>query len=434
MTLSNVQIEQSKLDNLAMKVFAVSGEAPKHTVDEMVQILDYVAHHQVTPSGTLSISQNGQYDVTEYATADVNVGESNFIITLNYQQGDGYLPDKTFAEVMAARNDGKKIAVRVSDEDFADGLIADGKFNSVGDTFVYYVGIPTSIGGVTGFNVEIYVFNSGGVVLDDIYTYIYPTGTKTINASGNTDVTNYATANIPAGSATAPASISGTSATVSTGTNTLTLSKTVSVTPSVSAGYVSSGTAGNSAVSLTASVTTQAAQTIHPSSSDQTIASGRYLTGTQTIKAVTTTNLTAANIKSGVVVEVGDSTDSDCVTKITGTYSGGGSAKNIQVNSGSNSVRTNGYTSTGHSLTVAKTGTYKVSWTAWRSSSQGTMGTNLYRNSTAGTNQQTWTNTYGQHIVLNNQSYTAGDVLTLYATAGSTSRYCWVAGLTIEEQ
>lgn len=181
-------------------------------------------------------------------------------------------------------------------------------------------------------------------------------------------------------------------------------------------------------------MTTQAAQTIHPSTSDQTIASGRYLTGTQTIKAVTTTNLTAANIKSGVVVEVGDSTDSDCVTKITGTYSGGGSTKNIQVNSGSNSVRTNGYTSTGHSLTVAKTGTYKVSWTAWRSSSQGTMGTNLYRNSTAGTNQQTWTNTYGQHIVLENQSYTADDVLTLYATAGSTSRYCWVAGLTIEEQ
>ena len=49
----------------------------------------------------------------------------------------------------------------------------------------------------------------------------------------------------PNGSATAPSSISGTSATVSTGTNTLTLTKTVSVTPSVTAGYVSSGTAGN---------------------------------------------------------------------------------------------------------------------------------------------------------------------------------------------
>lgn len=126
------------------------------------------------------------------------------------------------------------------------------------------------------------------------------------------------------GSATAPSSISGTSATVSTGTNTLTLTKSVSVTPTVTAGYVSSGTAGNSSVSLTASVTTQAAQTIHPSTSNQTISSGRYLTGTQTFNAVTLSNLTAENIKSGVVVKVGDASDDDCVTSVTGTYSGGG--------------------------------------------------------------------------------------------------------------
>lgn len=243
-----------------------------------------------------------------------------------------------------------------------------------------------------------------------------------------------ASKSVASGSATGPSSLSATSATVTTGTNTLTLTKTgVTTTPTVTAGYVGSATASTATVALTASVTTQAAQTIHPSSSDQTIASGRYLTGTQTIKAVTTTNLTADNIKNGVTVQIGDSTDSDCVTSITGTYSGG-SSKNIQVNSGSASIHYNGYTSTGISLEVAKTGTYKVSWTAWRSSSTGTMGTNLHRNSTTGTNQQTWTNTYGQHIVLENQSYTAGDVLTLYATSGNTSRYCWVAGLTIEEQ
>ena len=88
----------------------------------------------------------------------------------------------------------------------------------------------------------------------------------------------------PNGTVTAPSSISGTSATVSTGTNTITLTKTVSVTPNVStAGYISSGTAGNSSVSLTASVTTKAAATITPTTTNQTIASGTYLTGTQTI-------------------------------------------------------------------------------------------------------------------------------------------------------
>lgn len=138
-----------------------------------------------------------------------------------------------------------------------------------------------------------------------------------------------ASKSVASGSATAPATISGTSATVSTGTNTLTLTKTVSVTPSVTAGYVSSGTAGNSSVSLTASVTTQGAQTIYPSTTDQTISSGRYLTGTQTIKAVTTSNLTADNIKSGVTVTVGDSSDADRVLSVTGTYSGGGGSVSV---------------------------------------------------------------------------------------------------------
>lgn len=130
---------------------------------------------------------------------------------------------------------------------------------------------------------------------------------------------NAATKSVASGSATAPVSISGTSASVSTGTNTLTLTKTVSVTPSVSAGYVSSGTAGNSSVSLTASVTTQGAQTIHPSTTDQTIASGRYLTGTQTIKAVTVSGLNANSILSGTTVKIGDSTDDDCVASVSGS-------------------------------------------------------------------------------------------------------------------
>jgi hypothetical protein len=82
--------------------------------------------------------------------------------------------------------------------------------------------------------------------------------------------------------------------------NTLTLSKTVSITPVVSAGYVSAGTAANASVSLTASVTTKAAATITPSTSNQEIAAGTYLTGKQTISG--DANLVASNIKSGVSI------------------------------------------------------------------------------------------------------------------------------------
>lgn len=99
------------------------------------------------------------------------------------------------------------------------------------------------------------------------------------------------------GSAKPAASISGTSATVSTGTNTLTLTKSVTNTPQVTVGYISSGTAGSSSVSLTASVTTKAAATITPGTSNQTISSGTYLTGTQTISG--DANLVGSNIISG---------------------------------------------------------------------------------------------------------------------------------------
>lgn len=131
------------------------------------------------------------------------------------------------------------------------------------------------------------------------------TGTD-ISASGDTVTvpagyySSQQTKSVASGSATAPATISGTSASVSTGTNTLTLSKTISVTPTVSAGYVSAGTAGNSSVSLTASVTTKAAATITPSTSNQEIAAGTYLTGKQTVSG--DANLVAANIKQGVSI------------------------------------------------------------------------------------------------------------------------------------
>lgn len=150
------------------------------------------------------------------------------------------------------------------------------------------------------------------IILTDVSGGITPTGNINITSSGQTDVTNYSTATVAAGTVTAPSTITGSSASVSTGTNTLTLSKTVSVTPSVTtAGYVTSGTAGNSNVSLSASVTTKAAATITPTTTNQTIASGTYLTGTQTISG--DANLVAGNIKSGTKI-----------FGVTGSYTGGG--------------------------------------------------------------------------------------------------------------
>ena len=73
----------------------------------------------------------------------------------------------------------------------------------------------------------------------------------------------------------------------------------------------------------TLQLTSKAAATYYPSTADQTVSSYRWLTGAQTIKSVTLSNLTASNILSGVVVKVGDSANASRITQITGTASPG---------------------------------------------------------------------------------------------------------------
>ena len=188
--------------------------------------------------------------------------------------------------------------------------------NGVTYSNVPKVQIPKSGGGTASFDdTSDATLNSGAKMPSGVTAYA--NGTKYTGSAAENDASDLTasgdTVTVPAGyyasnatkavaggTATPPSSISGTSATVSTGTNTLTLTKSISVTPVVSAGYISSGTAGSSSVSLTASVTTKGATTYTPGTSDQTISSGTYLTGTQTISG--DADLVASNIKSGVTI------------------------------------------------------------------------------------------------------------------------------------
>lgn len=158
-----------------------------------------------------------------------------------------------------------------------------------------------------------------------------------------------ATKTVASGSATPAATISATAATVSTGTNTLTLSKSVSNTPQVSAGYISSGTAGNSNVSLTATVTTKAAATITPTTTAQTIASGTYLTGAQTISG--DANLIAGNIKKDV-----------SIFGVTGTLDGGAGNFTLlaTLDMGTISTSSTTATNTNKSLSVSGVNAYDL--------------------------------------------------------------------------
>ena len=76
----------------------------------------------------------------------------------------------------------------------------------------------------------------------------------------------------------------------------------------------------NDGTLIAGSIQSKTAATYNTSSTDQTIASGQYLSGVQTIKAVKTSGISAANIKTGVTIKVGDANDDDRIATATGTF------------------------------------------------------------------------------------------------------------------
>lgn len=110
----------------------------------------------------------------------------------------------------------------------------------------------------------------------------------------------------PNGTVTAPNSISGTAATLSYSTTngTLTLTKTVSVTPNVTtAGYISSGTAGNASVSLSANVDIRGSSDLSVSGNVVTVPAGYYPSGSTISATVPSSSLTNAIVNGAAVVE-----------------------------------------------------------------------------------------------------------------------------------
>ena len=160
-------------------------------------------------------------------------------------------------------------------------------------------------------------------------TYNTSTSDQTIKSgqylSGDQTIKGVTTSNIDAGnikkgvvvkvgdvnSAGRIKDITGTYTTVSSGQSALTAA-------TLRKGY--SGFA-NGGGEVKGNMTEKTAATYNTSKTDQTIAKDQYLTGAQTIKAVTTANISASNIKKGVTVTVGDANDADRIASVAGTYS-----------------------------------------------------------------------------------------------------------------
>lgn len=187
------------------------------------------------------------------------------------------------------------------------------------------------------------------------------------------------------GVVTAPSSISGSSATVSTsGTNTLTLTKTVSVTPNVTtAGVISSGTAGNSNVSLSAAVNIRSSSDMSASGATVTAPAGYY--GSDGTKSVASGTVTAPASISGTSASVSTGTNTLTLSKTvsvtpsvtTAGYVSSGTAGNSSV-SLTASVTTQGATTITPSTsqqTAVSAGTYCTGAVTVSAMASGTAGT-----------------------------------------------------------
>lgn len=152
--------------------------------------------------------------------------------------------------------------------------------------------------------------------------------------------------------------------------------------------------------------------------------------GSATFTDVTDTTAAAADVASGKYFYTAAG------VRTQGTNSGGGTSKNTQVVQGTTRTTSSTMTAIGAEMTVSKTGTYGIYWSAFRSSTSGsyTYATQLYIDNTAyGSENATWSN-HVQNNHLTNVSLTANQKIRVRGrNSRGSSYYIYAPTLVIVE-
>lgn len=125
--------------------------------------------------GTLSVTENGTVDVTNFASASVNVPTSNdFVVTITYDStSQMYEPDKTLTEIDAAYTSGKRIVVQAFDEwgNLAAVYSSYDKFGSNMGTLYYSVYVSYADELESGYECHWHTLDTNGLHNDGASYY-----------------------------------------------------------------------------------------------------------------------------------------------------------------------------------------------------------------------------------------------------------------------
>lgn len=287
----------------------------------------------IVPSGTKTISSNGTHDVAEYESALVDV-EPRLQEKTATANGE-FTPDSGYdglSKVTVYINNSPVLQEKsVTPTKSAQSVTPDSGYDGLSKVNVGAIQTETktatptkdvqSITPTSGKYLEEVTVNAipseyivtedatatAGDILNGKTAYVDGKKvTGSIASKSASDLTaSGAVVSVPSGYYPSAVSKSVTTATQATPSISVSSAGLITASATQTEGYVASGTK-----SATKQMTVQGAQTITPGTTDKTIASGRYLTGTQTIKG--DANLVAANIAKGV-----------SLFGVTGTHVGG---------------------------------------------------------------------------------------------------------------